>query len=30
VVSADQRAVTRYHGDDLAGFGHDVSHVPSV
>jgi hypothetical protein len=30
VVSADQSAVTRYLGDDLAGFVHDVSHVPSV
>ena len=30
VVSADQRAVTCYHGNDLARFIHDVSHVPSV
>jgi hypothetical protein len=28
VLPADQRAVTRCLGDDLAGFVHDVSHVP--
>ena len=28
VVAADQRMVFRYLGDDLAGFVHDVSHVP--
>jgi hypothetical protein len=30
VVSADQRAVTCCLGDDLAGFVHYVSHVPSI
>jgi hypothetical protein len=28
VVAADQRMVIRCFGDDLAGFVHDVSHVP--
>jgi hypothetical protein len=28
VVAADQRMVIRCYGDDLAGFVHDVSHVP--
>jgi hypothetical protein len=29
VVAADQRMVIRCFRDDLAGFVHDVSHVPS-
>jgi hypothetical protein len=28
VVAADQRMVIRCFRDDLAGFVHDVSHVP--
>jgi hypothetical protein len=28
VMAADQRMVIRCFGDDLAGFVHDVSHVP--
>jgi hypothetical protein len=30
VLAADQRMVISCLGDDLAGFVHDVSHVPSV